>query len=181
MTQVTLPWQSVQYESDMSEEDQRLRDAVVREYLFDRNWANACKRLGMSQIMAFEYAQRFQADPYCIKRLKDLELEAAHLPTANKKQQAEEKRQALIRQLEEQSTYYGPGSSHGARVAAIKQLCVMYGFEAPKQTNVNVTQSGVMLVPTSGTAEDWERASSESQKKLQEDTLNGIAGNGTVH
>ena len=182
MTQPILPWQSIQYEPDLSEQDKELRDAVVKEYIFDRNWLNACKRLGMSQLLAAEYAQRFAMDPYCIKRLKDIEQDIAHTPIQSKKRLEEELRQRLITQLEEQASYYGPVSSHAARVAAIKQLCLMYGFEAPKQTNVNVgVQSGVMLVPMTGSMGDWEKAASESQKKLQEETMNGIADSGTVH
>lgn len=182
MSDPILPWRSIKYEPELSPQDMELRDAVVKEYLFDRNWLNACKRLGMSQLMAAEYAQRFAGDPYCIKRLKDFEKDAAHTPESSKKKQNEEARQRLISQLEEQASYHGPGSSHAARVAALKQLCLMYGFEAPKQTNVNVgVQSGVMLVPMTGSMGDWEKAASESQKKLQEDTMNGIADSGTVH
>lgn len=183
MANTPLPWdRSIEYETDLSPDEMMLRDAVVTEYRFDHNWVNACKRLGMNSQMAHEYAQRFAADSYVQKRLKDFELAEAAKPEANKKAEFDVKKQRIIEQLEEQAVYNGPGASHAARVAALKQLAVIYGFEAPKQTKVDVgVSSGVMLVPMTSDMGSWEKSAADAQRKLQEDTMNGLDIDPTVH
>lgn len=178
-----LPWtKSIQYEADLTKDEMELRDAVVKEYLFDHNWIKACKRLGMNSTMAQEYATRFEQDSYVQRKLKDFEILAAELPAANKKSEEDVERQRIIQQLKDQSVYNGPGASHAARVAALKQLCAIYGFEAPKQQNVNVgISSGVMLVPATSSLEDWGKAAEIAQRKLQEETMNGLDVDPTVH
>lgn len=178
-----LPWdRSIQYEDDLSPDEMMLRDAVVTEYLFDHSWVNACKRLGMNSNMAQEYAQRFENDSYVQKRLKDFELAEAAKPEANRKAEFDQKKQRIIQQLEAQAVYNGPGASHAARVAALKQLAMIYGFEAPKQTKVDVgVSSGVMLVPMIGGTDSWEKSAADAQRKLQEDTMNGLDIDPTVH
>lgn len=183
MGNTPLPWdRSIEYESDLTPDEMMLRDAVVTEYLFDHSWVNACKRLGMNSNMAQEYAQRFESDSYVQKRLKDFELREAAKPEANKKAEFDQKKQRIIQQLEAQAVYNGPGASHAARVAALKQLSVIYGFEAPKQTKVDVgVSSGVMLVPMIGGTDSWEQSAKAAQNKLQEDTMNGLDIDPTVH
>lgn len=183
MGNTLLPWtQSIEYETDLSPDEMMLRDAVVKEYLFDHNWVKACKRLGMNSAMAEEYARRFRDDSYVQKRIKDFELIEAEKPEANKKAEFDQKKQRIIMQLEEQATYHGPGASHAARVAALKQLAVIYGFEAPKQVKAEVgVSSGVMLVPMTADMSSWEKSAAEAQTKLQEDTMNGLDIDPTVH
>lgn len=183
MTNTPLPWdRSIEYETDLSPDEMMLRDAVVTEYMFDHSWVNACKRLGMNSAMADEYARRFAADSYVQKRLKDFELAEAARPEANRKAEFEMKKQRIIQQLEEQAVYNGPGASHAARVAALKQLAVIYGFEAPKQTKVDVgVSSGVMLVPMTSDMGAWEQSAADAQKKLQAETMNGLDIDPTVH
>lgn len=183
MTKLVLPWtQSIQYEANLSADEIAIRDSVVKEYMFDYSWINACKRIGMNAAMAFDYAARFEQDGYCQKRIKELQAEKAKSGTSTRKQEEEIERQRIIEGLKFESTYRGPGSSQSARVAAYKQLCSIYGFEAPKQQKVEVgVSSGVMLVPMVGSMDDWEKAANASQTKLQEDTINGLSDSGTVH
>lgn len=183
MTKVIMPWtRSIEFEADLTADEISIRDAVVAEYLFDYNWVNACKRVGMNAAMAFDYAKRFQDDGYCQKKLKELQKSKAASSAQTRKQEIEEERQRIIEGLRFESTYNGPNSSQSARVAAYKQLCAIYGFEAPKQQKVDVgVSSGVMLVPMVGSMDDWEKAANASQTKLQEDTINGLSESGTVH
>lgn len=183
MAKVVLPWtQSIQYESELSEDEKVVRDAVVKEYLFDYDWLNACRRVGMNASMAYDYAKRFAEDGYCQKKIKEFQAEKAANPAVTKQQEKEIERERIIEGLRFESTYRGPGSSQAARVAAYKQLCAIYGFEAPKQQKVDVgVSSGVMLVPVVGGMDEWEKAASESQNKLQEDSLNGLNDTDTIH
>lgn len=178
-----LPWtKSIQYEEELSADDIELYDHAVREYLYDRNWVNTCKRMGMSSTLAHEYATRFAQNSYVQKCLRREEEKIAASPETTTKVDVEQKRQRIIAQLEEQSIYNGPGSSHAARVAALKQLCSIYGFEAPKQTQVAVgVSSGVMLVPAMASLADWEASAKAAQEKLQEETMNGLGLDGTIH
>lgn len=183
MTKPILPWtRSIEYEANLTEDEIAIRNAVVKEYLFDYSWVNACKRVGMNSAMAIDYAKRFQDDGYCQKRIKELQEQKATSSNMTRKQEEELERQRIIEGLRFESQNTGPGSSQSARVAAYKQLCAIYGFEAPKQQKVEVgVSSGVMLVPMVGSMDDWEKAANASQTKLQEDTINGLNESGTVH
>lgn len=175
MNKPVLPWtKSITYEGDLTQDEMQLRDAVVSEYLHDRDWTAACKRLGMSSALALDYGRRFSEDAYVQRKLKEVEQAKATAPDITKKQELELEKQRIIEGLKDEAYYRGPGSSQAARVAAFKQLCSIFGFEAPKQAAVSVTATGVMMVPMMGSMEDWEKMASESQSKLQEDTLNGI-------
>lgn len=180
MAEVVLPWtQSIQYEGDLSLEERQLRDAVVKEYLFDKSWTKACKRLGMNSAMAQDYAVRFAQDSYVQHKLKQEEERIALTPAANKPNELALERERVIQALKDEAYYHGPGSSHGARVSALKQLCAVYGMEAPRQTKLDVgVHSGVMLVPAVGTNEEWEAAARAAQEALQQETLDGL---GPVH
>ena len=104
MGNTLLPWtQSIEYETDLSPDEMMLRDAVVKEYLFDHNWVKACKRLGMNSAMAEEYARRFAEDSYVQKRIKDFELLESEKPEANKKAEFDQKKQRIIIQSTVQS------------------------------------------------------------------------------
>lgn len=176
MNDIVLPWtRSIQYEEDLSADEQKLRDEVVREYLFDRNWTNACKRIGMNSNMAMEYAARFANDSYCKWKLREEEERLALRNPDAKKSEEPLERERIISALKEEAYYHGPGASHAARVSALKQLSVIYGMEAPKQVKAEVgIQSGVMLVPLMGSTSDWETAAKEAQENLQRDTLDGL-------
>lgn len=177
MDDIVLPWtKSIQYENDLSAEDQLLRDEVVREYMYDRNWTNACKRLGMNSQMAMEYASRFATDSYCKWKIRQEEEKLALRNPDSKKTEEALERERVISALKEEAYYHGPGASHAARVSALKQLSVIYGMEAPKQVKTEVgVQSGVMLVPVVGATSDWESAAKQAQETLQQETLDGLS------
>lgn len=177
MTEAIRPWTaSIEYEGDLDEDERQLRDAVVEQYLHDRSWTNACKRLGMKHSMAMEYAARFAQDSYVQMRLRKAEERLAMRPQKTKTDELVMEQERVIQALKDEAYYHGPGSSHAARVSALKQLCSVYGMDAPKQTKVDVgVQSGVMLVPSVNTNEEWEAAAKSAQEQLQKDTLDGLS------
>jgi phage terminase small subunit len=54
------------------------------------------------------------------------------------------------------------------RVMASQGLAKICGYDAPTKVEATV-QSGVMVVPVSGSVDEWEAAAKDAQKKLQED------------
>mgnify|MGYP003365306294 CR=1 FL=1 len=160
-----------------------IREQVVREYLFDFNWTKACLRCGFRTEFAEDTAKRFMQDPYCVWRLKTLSRELNINITPEQKQTLEEeKRSDIMTALEREANYFGPGSSSSARVSALAKLAQLRGMEPAKQAKVELKTPGVMIAPGIAKVDEWEQIATQSQNKLQEDTLNAIQqGNTNVH
>lgn len=56
------------------------------------------------------------------------------------------------------------------KIAAARQLSKMKGWDAPVKVDVKHS-GGVMLVPMSGSVDDWEKAATQSQEELMQQTI----------
>jgi len=121
----------------LTDDERKLRDRFVTEYLVDYDEVQAAIRLGYTEAYARDYGKRFKSEPYTANKIKEMEL--GDTSEALTPEQIARKRR--IAQLERQANYYGPGSSHGARVSALTQICKIEGIEAPvkTETSVNLT------------------------------------------
>ncbi|AVJ51756.1 terminase small subunit [Pantoea phage vB_PagS_Vid5] len=157
--------------ANLTVQEMAIRDSFVREYVFDYNGTAAALRSGFNSVLAVEYAQKFLQDPYVQWKVREHEESLAKNVVVDEDALAKLERQRLIEGLKREANYKGPGASAAARVAAHKALIELYGFNAPKNTNVNHTVGqGVMVVPAVATVENWEQAAAETQRQLAEDT-----------
>lgn len=175
-TQTIPDWTAyVERAASLTQDEMNIREQVVREYLYDYSWTKACLRCGFRAEFAADNAERFSKDPYCIWRVKELAREKGLNPNP-------EVRAAIIDQdkvdimnaLKKEAHYYGPGSSQAARVSALGKLAQLMGMEPPKAVKAEITTPGVMVVPGIAKIDDWEAVAEAAQKKLQDDTLNGV-------
>jgi hypothetical protein len=150
---------------EMSEREKALRDTFVAEYLVDFNALKACMRCGFPREFATEWAQKLMDEPYVQKRIKEISF-----TPVDPKQEEEYEKKRIKNQLMREAHYYGPGSSHAARVSALAQLQKFYGMEKPRQTeNKHVINGGVMRAPGIASLDDWEGAATASQEDLMRD------------
>lgn len=161
--------------SQLTQDQMNIREQVVREYLYDFSWTKACLRCGFRSEFAADTAKRFSEDPYCVWRVKELARQMGLNPNPEQKAATLEMDKVdIITSLKKEAHYYGPGSSQAARVSALGKLAQLLGMEPPKAVKAEVTSPGVMVVPGIATIDAWEAVAEEAQKKLQDDTLNGV-------
>lgn len=155
----------------LSVNEMAVRDLFVKEYMHDYNAVAAALRCGYNSILAVEYSQKFMQDAYVVWKIRECEERIAVTQVDSPETAEALERQRIIEGLKREANYKGPGASAAARVAAHKALMDLFGFNAPKNSNVshNVTQ-GVMICPGTASVEDWEAAAADSQRKLAEDT-----------
>ncbi len=150
--------------------EKALRDLFVIEYLVDYDPVKAAMRCNFGGQFAIEYSKKFMAEPYVQQRISQLgtsaDVDPEELSSFN--------RRRIREQLTREAFYYGPGSSHAARVAALKALSDIEGM-TPKGGARGVAgkggaaAGGVMQVPAIADIDAWEAAASESQDTLIKD------------
>lgn len=149
----------------LNEREQALRDTFVAEYLVDYSAIRAAMRCGFPEEFAREWAPRLMSESYVQLKLKELAL-----TPGDPKAEEDFNKQRIKQQLLREAHYYGPGSSHAARVSALKALTELYGMEAPKKTEALVKhQGGVMRAPGIAQLDSWESSAGESQDALVRD------------
>lgn len=150
---------------ELSPREKELRIKFVDEYYKDFNAKRACIRIGYEDSFAGQYATQFLGEPFVQQQIAL----RAEKPIGKEEQKEEdEKTKRVIRaRLLAESNYHGPGSSHAARVSALKQLADLYGMEAPKVIkNEHLHRGGVMQVPGIANADAWEDQAIASQESL---------------
>lgn len=149
-------------EEALTDDEMELRRHFVKEYMVDFNAYYAALRVGFHASFASEYAKQFMGEGVVRRLIAEEE-----------RKEADEKDQNLLKaQVEKglfrEANYYGPGSSHGARVSALSKLAVIYGMDKEAQANDdNIPKGGVMVVPMRVSADEWGAGASESQRKLK--------------
>lgn len=130
-------WEAAGLAPELNEREKAFRDQFVKEYLLDYSPYLACLRLGFASDFAKDWAQKFMGEPYVIKRIAELEC----APPSADSEEADTLRnkQRVMANLWRESQYFGPGSSHAARVAATAKLASMFGMDAPVKTETKVT------------------------------------------
>lgn len=160
-------WLSGGMASELSAAEKNLRDQFVAQYMIDFNARAAALRVGFSASFASDYGQRFMDEPYVRQRIAESQQAVADDPKA----ESEETKRRIRARLLHEAYYTGPGSSHAARVSALAKLAAFYGMDAPVKTvNEHLHRGGVMCVPAIASVEDWEKAATESQEKLRQES-----------
>ena len=149
-------------EKELTEEEYLLRKAFVQEYMKTRNAYKACIALGFMEAYAQDWAKALMGEGIVRRLISQAEREEDSAEAAIERQR---KYRAW---METEATYYGPGSSHGSRVAAISHLMKMEGMEAPTKTETEVTyKGGVMMVPALTNPDEWGNLAAKSQAELK--------------
>ncbi len=161
-----------EYQPELTDAEIYQRRRFVAEYLKDHDGTAAAMRVGYMRSFAKVMADRFLSEPYVQRLISDnlnaqTEESRAKLKEQDVGEHLDPKDQVLAALLRE-ALYKGPGSSHAARVSALKQLSSIYGLDAPTKTEV-VHRGGVMAVPMYSSPEEWEKAATEAQSKLMQD------------
>lgn len=159
------------YTNALTDQEKAVREAVANQFMYDRNLHAACLRCGFASSLALEYADKFEKDPYFNYCVRINEEKALQFDSNDKEIADTETRNQLISWLKNEATFKGEGSSHAARVQAIKTLCGIYGLvEKANKDNSPEQHSGVMVVPNAESADDWEAAAAAQQLKIMKET-----------
>jgi hypothetical protein len=156
-------------EEPLSEQEMALRSLFVHEYLKDYNPIAAARRCGFVELIAKEYAIAYMQEPYVQRLLSTTQLS----PSSNPEEELSFDKRRIRAGLMHEAHYYGPGSSHAARVNAFSTLAKLYHVEDEYKPKVEkkggMIHGGVMEVPGLIGLEAWETQSKKSQTQLQED------------
>ena len=164
-TENTSDWEWAKMSPELTPRERQLRDAFVDQYLIDYDAHAAALRVGFQAAFAPDYAKKFMGETYVRQRLKMMEQTE---PTVGAAIEDKYNNRRIKAKLMEEAFYTGPGSSHSARVSALKALAAIQGLEAPKKTeSLNVHKGGVLMVPAIANLDDWEAVAVESQRALQ--------------
>lgn len=141
----------------LSPGDIRAREAFVKEYLVDYDAYKACLRCGYLEAYAKERSVTYLSDPYVAWLVKESQDKTS--------EDGDILKNRVIQGLVREANNHGEGSSHSARVTALKVLAEVYGIEAKKSANQNA--GGVMVVPAITNVDDWEAAAVGQQEALK--------------
>ncbi len=149
---------------DMTGQERELRDLFVREYLVDFDSKAAAIRCGFVESYAEQYAVQFMGETYVRKRITELSHSTEEKDDAEKEAAT---RQRILTSLFREANYRGPGSSHGARIAALSKLASLHGMDVPTKVEQTINhKGGVMTIPAVGSLAEWEEQAMASQEKL---------------
>lgn len=146
--------------SDLRTDMKRNRERFCREYIKDFNAANAMRRLGSKsrtpQVRGHEWLQH----PYTQWFLSGLleKLDASAIVTRN---------EVLVGLKREAHYFDRHEGSPAARIAALRTLGKILGMEITKVEGNMTIGGGVMVLPMSGTPEEWEKAAAMAQANLK--------------
>jgi hypothetical protein len=150
---------------ELSDRERALRDLFVSEYLVDFDQTAAAMRCGFNRKFAIEYGTKFMAEPYVLQKMNLMKF--AEVDEVDQNEYDSKRVRAALMQ---EAHYFGPGSSHAARVAALAKLASLIGMDKPLKTEQTINhRGGVMAVPGIASLDDWEKAASESQDELVKD------------
>lgn len=143
-------------ESNLAEDEKKVRQLFVYEYLKDFNASKAVLRMGF-QIKSFaKKGSEFLREPY-VQQLIDEHLD-------NAKEDTIVQRSRIMAGLLAEATNAPEAAT---RVAAWTQLGKISGMYIERK-EVKVQGSGVMILPSTGTPDEWEAAASAAQAQLKE-------------
>ena len=118
----------------LTKRERDIRDRFVTEYIVDYNAFQAALRCGYQEAYATDYSQKFMREPYVQQQIVKRQEELGETG-----EEAQHKKR-IIAGLYKNANDYGPGSSHGGRVAAYNTLIKMLGLEAPAKSIVEVNE-----------------------------------------
>lgn len=131
-------WDQMVMQPMLTERERALRDVFVTEYLKDYDAWAAAIRVGFLKSVAGQYAQELMEDPYVRQEISRQQL----TPDVKDPAQALQAKQAQIEaSLLREAHYRGPGSSHGARVAALAKLAAMAKMGGDEDGGADATET----------------------------------------
>lgn len=137
------------------------REQFVHEYIKDFNGSQALQRMGYTMQQPWVKASIWMSEPYTQWYLGQMmsKLQEAAIVTKNE----------ILFGLKKEAHYHGLDGSAAARIGAWRSLAKILGIEV-ETANVKVThQGGVMVLPLSGTPEEWEKSAMMAQEQLKKD------------
>lgn len=136
------------------------REAFCHEYIKDFNGSQAMARLGSKSKAPWVHASEWLKEPYTQWYLGQLmvKLEDKAIVT----------RSEILLGLKKEANYHGIDGSAAARIAAWRTMGKILGLEITKVEGNMTLAGGVMLLPHSGTPEEWEKAAATAQEKLKQ-------------
>ncbi|HEY9246339.1 MAG TPA: terminase small subunit [Candidatus Methanoperedens sp.] len=138
------------------------RDKFIAEFLIDFNGPLAWIRSGGSYSTAAKMGNQYLREPYVAKKIWEVIDSLEEAKIINRKR--------ILAGLVREANFMGIGASHSARVSAYSKLASILGMDAPQKVEAKVKfTGGVMLVPFSPDAKEWEKNAIEAQKKLKEE------------
>lgn len=151
---------------ELTPEAKAWRDKFVAQYLIDRDYEKAAIRVGYSPNFAREVGAAFMKEPYVLREIERLSIATVE-DSENVSDLDSAKRRIIAKLWKEVNS---EGGSQAARVAALKQLCAVYGLEKPRKSEQTVVhRGGVMMVPAMLSVTEWEQAAQQQQEQLQND------------
>lgn len=151
----------------LNNKEEESRKEFVKEYMFDRNPINAAIRCGYVKAVAVRIADRYMSEPYVLRAIRKAEEEFDY---QDRKELTAIKRK-VVNRLTTEIDNFSIDADAKTRIAASNSLGKLLDMEPNKRVDIHSTGgSPVMVVPGIASIEDWEKAASESQSKLQDDT-----------
>ncbi len=135
------------------------RQAFCREYIKDFNGSHAIMRMGYKSKTPWVTASEWLREEYTQYYLGIL---MAKLDDA-----AIVSRQEILLGLKREAHHYGLDGSSAARISAFRAMAKILGFEITKLEGNMTMAGGVMLLPLSGSPEEWEKAAETAQEELK--------------
>lgn len=148
---------------EMTERERALRDLFVSEYLVDYDQVRAAQRCGFGYQFAVEYATKLMGESYVQQRISQIRID----PNVNSNALEEYNKRRIREGLIAEASYKGPGSSHAARVSALKALAELHGMtKIQGKAPGGGATGGVMAVPGIADLDAWEQQASLTQDNL---------------
>lgn len=156
-----------------SEEDRKIRDKFVMEYLRDHNMYAAGVRMGYTGQNAMDFSKALLNEPYVANKIAELKETGFGMlqlgndsATSHGVDHKDAISQRIINGLMKEAFDYGPGTKQQARITALNKLADIYKVGEESSTNI---KTNVMVVPAMGTVDSWEKAASVQQEQLKHD------------
>lgn len=139
---------------------QAIRRLFVAEFVKDFNMSAAMLRLGLNYSQPAMVATKWLKEPFTQFILDRFIRES--------EDEALVTRQHIIAALVREANNYGLDSSGASRVSALGKLAKIKGMEIDRsQVDVRVA-GGIMLIPVTGSPDDWERSAQRAQLELKQ-------------
>lgn len=147
--------------ASLSVEQQCMREIFVREYLYDFHMYNAACRTGIPDHKAAQWATAIMLEPWVKNRIKEVieELDEKIIVSRNR----------VLMGLLEEAQRFDISASHSARVGAWDKIASVLGMKLEKTEMTHAFKGGVMIVPASGTVDEWSTQATKTQADLKTD------------
>lgn len=156
-------WTWATMEPEPTDDERKLYDLFVQQYLLDGSTTLAASRCGFQAGFAEEWGKELFRKSYVQRQIVAL----GQLRKQDTQQDAEYDHSMSISVLRSIAT--NPMARESARVAAVRQIAAMRGFNAPIKTqNDDGARGGLVFLPGVISLDEWEAEARASQDALAE-------------